>query len=73
MSFRISKGRKKGSKLAMTSNMMQSASQNEWLSKQSKLRSVNRMRPEDVVNPYLLEKLHIQREEEKIKQAYFRE
>ena len=53
--------------------MMQSASQNEWLSKQSKLRSVNRMRPEDVVNPYLLEKLHIQREEEKIKQAYFRE
>jgi hypothetical protein len=50
-----------------------SIEQNRWRSTKNGSISGGRGKRSDIVNPYLLEKLHIQREEEKIKEEYFRE
>lgn len=74
MSFRISKSKKKGSTFINSHPSLNDIGVG-WLDQQSTGTTLNRSRknPNSIVNPYLLEKLHIQREEEKTKQEYFRE
>lgn len=73
MNFRISRGRKKNSKLTHTASQLGATSQSRRGPRVGSSGRTKRQQGRPGVNPYLLEKMHIQREEEKIKEAYFRE